>query len=104
MPAMKALRLPKISEREFQSQVRQLATIFGWRVYHTFDSRHSDKGFPDLVCVRRNRVVFMELKTEDGKVKPEQQQWRQLLGAVGGNVEYILARPSMWNELVEVLT
>src|SRR5262245_16025821 len=76
--------LPPVSERELQNAVIRAARTLGWLVYHTFDSRRSEPGFPDLVMVRDGRLLFVELKgerlTPKGKVtvgRPsrEQQTW-----------------------------
>jgi hypothetical protein len=71
-----------MSEKEFQAQVVQLATYYGWRVYHTHDSRRSAAGFPDLVLVRPPELIFAELKTEKGRIRPEQADWLADLEAV----------------------
>ena len=70
-------------EAEFQAQVRQLCTIRGLLVYHTHDSRRSDAGFPDLTIVGSKRMLFRELKKEDGRVSPMQQYWIDRLNDVG---------------------
>lgn len=71
--------LPELSEAEFMRRVIQLARLLGFAVYHTHDSRRSDAGFPDLVLVKPPRVIFAELKSAKGKVRPEQQHWLELL-------------------------
>ena len=38
----------KETEKGFQAAVVELARLRGWLVYHTYDSRRSAKGFPDL--------------------------------------------------------
>lgn len=80
-----------LSERDWQSEVIEIAGAGGWRHYHTHDSRKSAKGFPDLVLVRE-RVLYVELKSEDGKLRPEQGPWLEALAAAGQEV-YIW-RPS----------
>lgn len=87
-------------EREWQAQVVEAARLMGWRVYHTHDSRRSAPGWPDLALVR-DRLVMAELKTETGRVSPEQQQWLALLTAAG--VETYLWRPSDLDDVLEVL-
>jgi VRR-NUC domain len=93
------------SEKEFQRAVIQLARLNGW---HFSDSRRQvrpgvfvgdkeAKGFPDLVLVRAQRLLFVELKSQDGRVKPEQQEALDLLSAVGGGVEAHLWRPADWD-------
>lgn len=67
---------PKITEREWQVTIETLARWCGWRVYHTYDSRRSNAGFPDLVLVHPDgRLIFAELKTETGKVTKAQEAW-----------------------------
>lgn len=63
------------SEAAFQQQVVNLAGYYGWRCYHTHDSRRSQAGFPDLVLVRGPELIFAELKTDKGRVRAEQQLW-----------------------------
>lgn len=94
-------RLPPQSERSFQSQVLQLAKVLGWRAYHTWNSMHSTGGFPDLVLVRRPRVVFAELKRQDKGPTPDQTAWLEELRAC--DQEAYLWRPSDWNELERIL-
>jgi len=68
------MTLVELSEKQWQAQIVELARRLNWAVYRTFDSRRSQPGFPDLVLVR-DRVVFVELKTERGKVSEEQGGW-----------------------------
>ena len=42
-----------MNEAELQRNVLSLAAMTGWLAYHTYDSRRSQAGFPDLVLVRR---------------------------------------------------
>ena len=53
----RTLLLEAISEEQFQQQVIDLATLRGWRCYHTRDSRRSAEGFPDLVLARVERKL-----------------------------------------------
>lgn len=84
------------TEKQFQSNVLAMAKALGWMVYHTFDSRRSAAGFPDLVLVHpgQRRVLFWELKTEKGRVAPAQKLWISALAAVG--MEAKVMRPSDW--------
>jgi hypothetical protein len=65
----------KISEKHWQNDVIEIAQLFGWRCYHTYDSRRSHPGFPDLILVRPPVLIAAELKTERGRVTPIQQAW-----------------------------
>jgi hypothetical protein len=90
-----------LSERAFQSQVVRYARLAGWAVYHTYDSRRSQPGFPDLVLVRRPRIVWAELKSQRGKVTTEQQAWIDELRACDQEVH--VWRPSDWRTVERVL-
>jgi hypothetical protein len=91
----------KQPERSFQRQVIAYAEIRGWRWYHVPDSRRSTAGFPDLVLVRRPRVVWAELKSQRGKATEDQRDWLDDLRASGQHV--YLWRPSDWPEIEKVL-
>ena len=91
-----------ISEKEFESQVKDLAKIFGWKYYHTWRSIHSPAGYPDCCLVRENRLLFAELKSEKGKVTPAQQEWLDALDATG-KCEVYLWRPAQIEEIAEIL-
>ena len=69
-------------EGELQRQVIELAQLLGWLCYHTHDSRRSAPGFPDLVLVHEQTgaLVFAELKSNSGRVTPEQDRWLTALG------------------------
>lgn len=95
-------KLPTESERQFQAAILEAAKVLRWRTYHTWSSMHSASGFPDLVLVRRPRVIFAELKSETGQVSEDQQAWIDDLRASGQRV--FVWRPSDWDEIVEELT
>lgn len=87
-------------EKDFQWEVIKEARDLGWEEYHTYNSRRSKKGFPDLVLVRE-RVIFAELKTEDEDLTADQRNWREWLE--GAQAEYYLWRPSDWPKIAETL-
>lgn len=93
----------RFTESQLQAAVVQLARLRGWLVYHTYDSRRSHAGFPDLVLVRE-RVVFAELKAEKGVLSPQQSTWLRRLDDAGA--EWFLWRPEQWlnGEVERVLT
>lgn len=76
-----------MTERQLQDGIVELARILGWLAYHTHDSRRSQPGFPDLVLVRGERLIFAELKSENGRVSPAQKVWLGALEHVAGEVE-----------------
>lgn len=89
-----------MTEKELQAAVIELAQLTGWRHYHTYDSRRSPEGFPDLVLVRRGRLVFAELKSELGRLTVHQKIWLEELADVEryslGNVRVRVWRPRDW--------
>lgn len=94
--------LPAISEREFMAQVRQLAALRGWLVYHTRDSRGSVPGFPDLCMVRGTRLIFAELKSQTGRLTPTQAAW--LVALRQTEAEVYLWTSADWKQIERVLT
>jgi hypothetical protein len=96
-----ATPLADLTEKEFSAQLYELARMTGWRRYHTWRSVKSAAGFPDEVLVRE-RVIFVEVKREQGKVSPAQQEWLDALHAAGA--EAYVWRPSNLEEAARVLT
>ena len=98
-----------LTEKQFESQIKDLAKLFGYIYYHTWRSFHSPAGFPDAVMVRLEpepRLIFAELKTDDLKnSQPSLDQWIWLyiLQQLPAPVECYLWRPSDFDEIVEVL-
>src|SRR5258706_10722087 len=90
-----------MTEREWQAQVVQLARTLGWdHIYHTHDSRSSEPGFPDLVLVRE-RVVYLELKTDTGKLSAAQEGW--IAALVRARAEVYVCRPMDLPRLAKIL-
>jgi len=102
---------PRDSEDAFQRAVIDLAHLYGWKVAHFRAARvrrggrdiyetpvgADGKGFPDLVLAKKGRLtIFAELKSDKGKVRPEQKMWLELLG---GEV----CRPKDWEYIKKVL-
>ncbi len=92
----------KAAEKAFQADVIKFARKNGWKHYHTYDSRRSAKGFPDLVLVRGGRLIFAELKSATGRMMPDQEEWIAALSRVGP-IEVYLWRPSDWPQIVAIL-
>jgi len=87
-----------IPEKQFQASVAQLARMRRWETYHTYDSRRSNPGFPDLVLVRAPRIIFAELKTLKGKLTASQERWIAALSACPEAVEVYVWRPNDWSD------
>ena len=98
----RAVRDRYVTEKDWQRTVVDAAHALGWLVYHTFDSRRSAPGFPDLILVRDTEMLVLELKTERGRVRPEQAAWLEALSGVAG-MTVMLCRPSQWDEVEALL-
>lgn len=91
-----------LSESQWQGRVVDLAAWQGWRTYHTYDSRRSAPGFPDLVMVRGTRLIFAELKSATGRVSVDQRAWLADLACCPG-IETHLWRPADWDDVQTTL-
>jgi len=96
-------KLLTITEKQFESQVKDMANLYGWMYYHTWRSFHSPAGYPDCTMARDGRLVIAELKTETGQPTPEQYFWLLELSKVK-SVEVYLWRPSDFEQIAEVLS
>lgn len=83
-----------MSEERLAMVVRDAALLYEWLHYHTHDSRRSDRGFPDIVLIKGDRILWRELKTQKGKLSPDQEIWRDRLLAAGA--DWAIWRPIQW--------
>lgn len=102
----------EISEAEFMRQVTDLASHLGWRWLHiermgnaqgrwrTPVSGPLGIGFPDLMMIRRGKVIFIELKAQRGMLTREQKDRLFELQEIG---ETYVFRPRDWAFITEVL-
>ncbi len=79
-------RTKPLTEREWQAQVVAIARTYGWQVHHHLISYGSAAGWPDLAIAGHGRVLFVELKTDAGRLRPEQIVWLDLLTTAGCEV------------------
>ena len=87
-----------MNETEFKTWVMDLARLRRWLIHHDRPGRtksgwvtalEGHSGFPDLVLARKGRLIIAELKTERGKLEPEQDAWLTALTGQG-------ATPHAW--------
>ena len=93
LPPGRRLLLEHMAEEPWLQHVRDYAGRHGWLHYHTYDSRRSTEGFPDLVLCRAPRLIIAELKTDKGIVRGAQQGWKDQLEGVT-EFSYFLWRPT----------
>ncbi len=88
----------QVTEEGFQRTVMECAGHLGWEVWHDQDSRKNAPGLPDLVCIHPDHgVVWLELKTMKGRIRPHQKYWIDLLTRAGQRA-YIV-RPNQMDAL-----
>ena len=102
MKLRKTEQIP-VTERDLREQVRDLTRLFGWKMYFSWTSIHSPRGFPDLVLAHPNkrRVIFAELKSEKGKLTAYQEEWLQVLRDC--EQEVYVWRPGDIEDIADVL-
>jgi hypothetical protein len=69
-----------MTEAELRKKVVDLAHALGWRVFSLpiAKTRRPVKdatGYPDLTLARDRRILWIELKADDGVLSDEQMQW-----------------------------
>lgn len=104
------MTLVDVSEQAFQQQVVELARVCRWRTMHvrrtvgrgrTWTTSTSVTGWPDLAIWRPGQFLLVELKSDTGKVTPDQQRVLSSLCAAGVDVR--VWRPKDWEQIVETL-
>ena len=94
-----------MTEKAFEAKVKKLARDNGWMYYHTWRSYHSPAGFPDCVMVRPPKIIFAELKSQRGKLSPQQEEWiTRLYCCRSKDIRVYTWRPSDWDKIVEILS
>ena len=89
------------NERAFTDSIKRAARTFGWKCYHTFDSRRSSPGYPDLTLVRNGRLIFAELKMPRGRLSDYQRGWINELQEAGQEIH--VWKPENWDEILDIL-
>ena len=102
--------LAHMTEAELQNAVVDLARLLGYLVHHSRPAQNrkgkwstpiqGDAGFPDLCIAGKGRLLFVELKSEEGKMSVEQEVWRDELALAStwsaNKIRWVLWRPQNW--------
>ena len=96
-----------ISEADFQDLIVDYARLKGWRIAHFRPARTNEgwrtavsyegHGYPDLTLARQGHVIFLEVKSAEGRTRPEQQTWVDALPNA-----YIV-KPAHWPQIETLL-
>ena len=84
-----------MTEAELLGHVLELTRWLQLLAYHVPDSRRSAPGFPDLVIVGPNGLLFRELKSTFGRPTAEQTSWGWTIRA--GGADWGIWRPLDWD-------
>lgn len=95
-----------MSEKTLTDLVKNTLRNTGWMSAHFHDSRRevkpgvfigdaAAKGFPDIVAIRRTRLLVAELKSDKGKFRDGQENWLDAFAGIGAEV--FVWRPDHWN-------
>lgn len=66
------------------------------------DSRRcdGDRGIPDLLCIGHFHAAFIEVKTANDRLRPDQTTWMHALKAAG-QLHYVVGPEALANGVVE---
>jgi hypothetical protein len=88
---------PPVTEAAFQRTIVALFRLHQWRIWHNQVAWRSEAGWPDLVAVHPDPargVVFLEIKTDTGKLTAAQEGWIFDLTRAGARCHVL--RPRDW--------
>ena len=80
-----------MTERSLQASIIEICRLYGIAWYHTFDSRRSARGWPDLAMCGEHGFITRELKSDRGSLTPEQERWADRLRQAG--ISWAVWRP-----------
>ncbi len=100
-----------MTESDFLNMVLQLAKLRGWRTLHVRPARTATgwrtpvqgdgKGFLDVLALRRDQVLALELKVGNNQLTHEQRAWLDALQAAG--IPAYVVKPDDWPFIESVL-
>lgn len=100
-----------MTEKELQSAIVDVLDAYGWRFAHFrpaqaqsgnwMTAMQGHIGYPDITAVKGVKILFIELKSEKGKVRPEQDDW--LTDLADAYLGVHLVRPSNLDYFIDHL-
>lgn len=91
------------------NKIINTAELMGYdKIYHTWRSYHSPKGFFDLMLGRSrdDRLLFVEVKKEGDTLTPDQQKWFDFLtfiASLNKTVGVYVLYPHDWEQIPAIL-
>jgi hypothetical protein len=84
-----------MTEADLEVEVRGACAERAIAWFHVADSRGMNRGFPDNVIIGRRGLLWRELKSDGGKLSPEQTAIGYALKALGQ--DWAVWRPVDWH-------
>jgi hypothetical protein len=72
-----------VTEQQLQAAVIDMCKIYGVACYHTYISKRSAPGWPDLAICGARGFMTRELKSESGSTTADQERWGWMLRQAG---------------------
>lgn len=107
----KSIHPKNISENILMKMIVEFAEDHGWYWFHEYDSRKRNiaskipNGFPDLILVHNDTIVFAELKSQGKRnnLSDDQKRWAKRLGWLSTSVHWFVWIPSDWGQIQSIL-
>jgi Holliday junction resolvase len=108
------MKAPRATELQCEATIIDAAMRAGWRVHgertvQTSKGSHltaikGHRGWPDLVLVRGNQCLVVELKRKPNKVEPDQQAWLDVFKSIEGVTPLVVWVPEQQDEFIRYLS
>jgi len=89
----------KVTENDVKKQVKQYLSLKGYFHFHILQGLGAYKGIPDIIAIKNNRVLFLEIKRPGGRQSDYQKQFQADIEGHGG--EYYVIKSL--DELVKII-
>ena len=96
---MKAKNRIKITENDIKRQVKDYLSLKGYFHFHILQGLGAYRGIPDIIAIKNNRVLFLEIKRPGGKQSEHQKNFQAEIEGQGG--EYYILKSL--EDLVEII-
>ena len=91
--------IKKISENDVKRQVKDYLSIKRYYHFPILQGLGAKRGIPDIIAIKNNRVLFLEIKKPGGKQSEYQKQFQADIEGHGG--EYYTVKSS--DDLLKII-
>ena len=84
MKTTKSIRLKAISENLIKRQVKDYLDLKGYFHFYLLAGIGAFLGAPDIIAIKNNRVLFLEIKRPGGKQSEHQRKFQLNIEGQGG--------------------